>query len=188
MSVSTELLRWGNGLTSMGSLWTCTFTPFLNPIEEFFSSWRWKVYDRRPYTRVNLLQAMDLACGDLGEESCQAHKRLLPPLPQKGQYCLWCRRSALAWLSPKIRRCTLITCLLLWFLSLLVLYTVVQCIVGCILHNEQMLWPWTLCFPFVNSTDCSIDFDWLQVHINNEKELQYHRDEGQFCEMQGLVL
>ena len=29
------------------------------------------MYDRQPYTRVNLLQAMDLACGDIGEESCQ---------------------------------------------------------------------------------------------------------------------
>jgi len=37
----------------------------------------------------------------------------------------------------------------------------------------------------VNSTDCSIDFDWLQVHINKEQELQYHRDKGQVFEMQG---
>jgi len=34
-------------------------------------------------------------------------------------------------------------------------------------------------------TDCSIDFDWLQVHINKEQELQYHRDKGQVFEMQG---
>ena len=30
----------------------------------------------------------------------------------------------------------------------------------------------------------TIDFDWLQVHINKEQELQYHRDKGQVCEMQ----
>jgi len=53
------------------NLYLPPYLPFLNPIEEFFSSWRWKVYDRQPYTRVNLLQAMDLACGDIGEESCQ---------------------------------------------------------------------------------------------------------------------
>lgn len=47
------------------------YSPFLNPIEEFFSSWRWKVYDRQPYTRVDLIEAMDLACGDIGEEQCQ---------------------------------------------------------------------------------------------------------------------
>ncbi len=25
------------------------YSPFLNPIEEFFSAWRWRVYDRRPH-------------------------------------------------------------------------------------------------------------------------------------------
>lgn len=30
-------------------------SPFLNPIEEFSSAWRWKVYDRNPYTRVHLV-------------------------------------------------------------------------------------------------------------------------------------
>lgn len=48
------------------------YSPFLNPIEEFFSSWRWKVYDRQPYTRENLLQAMELAGDDIGVEACQA--------------------------------------------------------------------------------------------------------------------
>ena len=65
-----------------------------------------------------------------------------------------------------------------WERERLRMYTVVQCIVGCILYNGQIVWPWTLCFPFINSTDCSIDFDWLQVHINKEQELQYHRDKG----------
>ncbi len=31
------------------------YSPFLNPIEEFFSSWRWKVYDRHPHTQMALL-------------------------------------------------------------------------------------------------------------------------------------
>ncbi|XP_039593508.1 uncharacterized protein LOC120516116 [Polypterus senegalus] len=30
------------------------------------------VYECKPYTRVNLLQAMELACGDMGVEACQA--------------------------------------------------------------------------------------------------------------------
>ncbi|XP_061589461.1 coiled-coil domain-containing glutamate-rich protein 1-like [Cololabis saira] len=47
------------------------YSPFLNPIEEFFSSWRWKVYDRQPYTRENLLRAMDLACDDVAVEAFQ---------------------------------------------------------------------------------------------------------------------
>lgn len=51
------------------TLYLPPYSPFLNAIEEFFSSWRWTVYDRQPCTRVDLLQAMESACGD--EESCQ---------------------------------------------------------------------------------------------------------------------
>ncbi|XP_039623835.1 uncharacterized protein LOC120538391 [Polypterus senegalus] len=35
------------------------YSPFLNPIEEFFSAWRWLVYDRQPHARMPLLQAME---------------------------------------------------------------------------------------------------------------------------------
>ncbi|XP_041931271.1 uncharacterized protein LOC121694936 [Alosa sapidissima] len=48
------------------------YSPFLNPIEEFFSAWRWKVYDRHPHQRIALLQAMEEACGDVDQASCQA--------------------------------------------------------------------------------------------------------------------
>ncbi|KAL4007246.1 hypothetical protein ACER0C_001098 [Sarotherodon galilaeus] len=58
------------------------YSPFLNPIEEFFSSWRWKVYDRQPYTRENLLRAMELACVDIPAEAFQGwirHSRAFFP-------------------------------------------------------------------------------------------------------------
>ena len=48
------------------------YSPFLNPIEEFFSTWRWKVYDRRPHEQATLLQAMDNACNDITADQCQA--------------------------------------------------------------------------------------------------------------------
>ncbi|KAI2646184.1 Insertion element IS630 uncharacterized 39 kDa protein [Labeo rohita] len=48
------------------------YSPFLNPIEEFFSTWRWKVYDRHPHEQVTLLQAMDDACNDITADQCQA--------------------------------------------------------------------------------------------------------------------
>ncbi|KAL0154153.1 hypothetical protein M9458_050612 [Cirrhinus mrigala] len=48
------------------------YSPFLNPIEEFFSTWRWKVYDRHPHEQVTLLQAMDDACNDIIADQCQA--------------------------------------------------------------------------------------------------------------------
>ncbi|XP_048064645.1 uncharacterized protein LOC125279239 [Megalobrama amblycephala] len=47
------------------------YSPFLNPIEEFFSAWRWKVYDRQPFARMPLLQAMEDACGDIEVASVQ---------------------------------------------------------------------------------------------------------------------
>lgn len=68
---AAQVREWFNINGQFMNLYLPPYSPFLNPIEEFFSSWRWKVYDRQPYTRVNLLQAMDLACGDIGEESCQ---------------------------------------------------------------------------------------------------------------------
>ncbi|XP_041947824.1 uncharacterized protein LOC121708924 [Alosa sapidissima] len=51
------------------------YSPFLNPIEEFFSTWRWRVYDRRPYARIPLLQAMEEACGDIDAVSIQGWMR-----------------------------------------------------------------------------------------------------------------
>ncbi|XP_032886006.1 uncharacterized protein LOC116978827 [Amblyraja radiata] len=48
------------------------YSPLLNPIEEFFSTWRWKVYDRHPHQQVTLLQAMDNACDDITADQCQA--------------------------------------------------------------------------------------------------------------------
>lgn len=47
------------------------YSPFLNPIEEFFSAWRWRVYDRQPHARMPLLQAMEEACGDIEVASIQ---------------------------------------------------------------------------------------------------------------------
>ena len=47
------------------------YSPFLNPIEEFFSAWRWKVYDRQPHARMSHLQTMEEACGDIDMGSVQ---------------------------------------------------------------------------------------------------------------------
>lgn len=37
-------------------------SPFLTLIEEFFSAWRWKVYDNEPYDQIFLLEAMNAGC------------------------------------------------------------------------------------------------------------------------------
>ncbi|KAJ8008780.1 hypothetical protein DPEC_G00081970, partial [Dallia pectoralis] len=54
------------------TLYLPPYSPFLNPIEELFSAWRWKVYDRQPLERATLLQAMDYACEDINVDQCQA--------------------------------------------------------------------------------------------------------------------
>ncbi|XP_044066956.1 uncharacterized protein LOC122883003 isoform X2 [Siniperca chuatsi] len=58
------------------------YSPFLNPIEEFFSAWRWKVYDRQPHTQMTLLAAMDAACDDITADACRGwirhSKRFFP--------------------------------------------------------------------------------------------------------------
>ena len=58
------------------------YSPFLNPIEEFFSAWRWKVYDCQPHTQMTLLAAMDAACEDITVDACRGwirhSKRFFP--------------------------------------------------------------------------------------------------------------
>lgn len=51
------------------------YSPFLNPIEELFSAWRWKVYNQNPQTRVPLLQAMEDACGDIAADAFHGWNR-----------------------------------------------------------------------------------------------------------------
>ena len=83
---------------------------------------------------------MDLACGNIGEEPCQGwiqgrahrgHKRFLPLLPQEGKCC-----SGLTQPKDKKKHIDHMFTPLIF-----VLYTVVQCIVGCILYNKQIVWP-----------------------------------------------
>jgi len=50
---TNTMIVWFNINGQFMNLYLPPYSPFLNPIEDFFSSWRWKVYDRQPYTRVN---------------------------------------------------------------------------------------------------------------------------------------
>ncbi len=59
------------------------YSPFLNPIEEFSSAWRWKVYERQPHTLMTLLAAMDVACEeDITVDACRGwirHSKIFFP-------------------------------------------------------------------------------------------------------------
>nr|XP_015832862.2 uncharacterized protein LOC107397388 [Nothobranchius furzeri] len=50
--------KWFVAHPRMESLFLPPFSPFLNPIEELFPSWRWKVYDHHPHDQMSLLDAM----------------------------------------------------------------------------------------------------------------------------------
>lgn len=117
---SVLIQEWFNNNHQFINVFLPPYSPFLNPIEEFFSAWRWKVYDRQPYTRENLLQAMELACGDIGVDSCQGwirHTRgFFPPLPGSGEHCLWRRWGPLAWPSTKTWCWAWMNHLLFWVL------------------------------------------------------------------------
>ncbi|XP_023817458.1 uncharacterized protein LOC110016218 isoform X1 [Oryzias latipes] len=62
---SNIIRQWFTAHNRMRMEFISPYSPFLNPIEEFFSAWRWKVYDRQPHTQMTLLAAMDAACDDI---------------------------------------------------------------------------------------------------------------------------
>jgi hypothetical protein len=51
------------------------YSPFLNPIEEFFSAWRWRVYEHQTQNQRSLLHAMDTVCDDITGDQCRGWLR-----------------------------------------------------------------------------------------------------------------
>ena len=68
---SHAITNWFAAHPRVISLFLPPYSPFLNPIEGFFSVWRWKVYDHRPQDQMSLLDAMDAGCRDISVEDCQ---------------------------------------------------------------------------------------------------------------------
>jgi transposase len=73
---SCTVTEWFTAHPRMMSLFLPPYSPFLNPIEELFPSWRWKVYDHRPHDQMFLLDAMYAGCLDISAEDCQGWTRL----------------------------------------------------------------------------------------------------------------
>jgi len=69
--LSRAVTEWFAAHPRMVSLFLPPYSPFLNPTEEFFSLWRWKVYDHHPHDQMSLLDAMDDGCQDISAEDCQ---------------------------------------------------------------------------------------------------------------------
>ncbi len=103
---ATLVRDWFNNHNHFTLLYLPPYNPFLNAIEEFFSAWRWKVYDWQPHARMTLLQAMEEACGDIEVGSIQGwirHTRQYFPR------CLACEDIACdvdedLWPDPNRRR------------------------------------------------------------------------------------
>nr|XP_023693770.1 uncharacterized protein LOC111857305 [Paramormyrops kingsleyae] len=68
---SAEVQNWFQQKLEFTVMHLPPYSPFLNPIEEFFSAWRWKVYDLRPYVQMPLIQAMEEACDEIDVTSIQ---------------------------------------------------------------------------------------------------------------------
>lgn len=68
---SQAITSWFEDHPRLVSLFLPPYSPFLNPIEEFFSAWRWKVYDHQPHDQMSLLEAMDAGCRDITVHDCQ---------------------------------------------------------------------------------------------------------------------
>ncbi|KAI7794739.1 hypothetical protein IRJ41_025968 [Triplophysa rosa] len=82
------------------------YLPFLNPIEEFFSAWRWRVYGRQPHARMLLLQAMEEACGDIEVRSIHEwirHTRRYFPCCLAGEN-IACDVDEILWPDPNRRQ------------------------------------------------------------------------------------
>lgn len=79
---SAAVTDWFAAHPKMTVLFLPPYSPFLNPTEEFFSAWRWKLYDHSPHDQLSLLDAMNAGCGDISPETCQGwirhSKRFFP--------------------------------------------------------------------------------------------------------------
>ncbi len=65
-TIPSAVTDWFDTHPRMMSIFLAPYSTFLNLIEEFFSTWRWKVFDQ-----MSLLDAMDAACQDITAELCQ---------------------------------------------------------------------------------------------------------------------
>lgn len=72
---------------------------------EFFSTWRWKVYDLWPYVQMPLIQAMKEACDQIEAASMDSSLKKIPPmLPCKWKYSIIYDVYEALWPEPAWRR------------------------------------------------------------------------------------
>lgn len=77
---SCAVIEWFTAHPRMLSLFLPPYSPFLNFIEEVFSSWRWKVYGHHQHDRMFVLDAMNVGRLDISDcqEWIRSAKRFFP--------------------------------------------------------------------------------------------------------------
>lgn len=92
-SLKLKWTAWFDIHPRMVCLFLSPYSPFLNPIEEFFSAWRWRGYDHHPHAQFALLDAMNVACQEILPDVCQGwvrHAKRFFPWCRQGRHPLWC--------------------------------------------------------------------------------------------------
>ncbi len=90
--------EWFQAHPQFMTLYLPPHSPFLNPIEEFLSTWRWKVYDRHPHEHVTFLRYNCRAMSSL-ESSCQ---KVFPAVPEQWRNSLWCWWKCIANIEDRL--------------------------------------------------------------------------------------
>lgn len=71
VSPSLPVTQWFTACPKMVSPFLSPHSSFLNPTEEIFSSWRWKVDYHQPDEQMSLLDTMNAGCLDISAEAGQ---------------------------------------------------------------------------------------------------------------------
>lgn len=72
---TAEVKNWFDDHSDCMQVFLPPYSPFLNPIEEFFSAWRWRVYDHDARDQASLFEAMSEACSAVRTESFRGWMR-----------------------------------------------------------------------------------------------------------------
>ncbi len=91
---SRAVTAWFDAHSRMMSLFVAPYSPFLNPIEEFFSAWRWKVFWPSS-TGPNVPPGCNGCCMPRHHSWTlpgvdKAYQKILPKMPCQRRYQVWC--------------------------------------------------------------------------------------------------
>ncbi len=89
-TIPSAVRAWFDTHSRMMSLFLAPYSPFLNPIEEFFWVWRWKVLTivHRTKCPSRMLHAKTSQLNNTRKD--KAYQKILPKMPCQRRYQVWC--------------------------------------------------------------------------------------------------